>query len=112
MGALSGLIWADKAYGLPVFLALTLLGVMAALATGRALASVWDPVWRVVPSMVALAAGVRFLHYALFKEMLLSLHYYLITLAILLLASWASYTWKRSTQMARQYPWTLEKKIG
>jgi hypothetical protein len=109
---MAGLIWPATPYGLPVFLLLTLLGVLAAIATGRALASVWEPVWRIVPSMVMLAAGVRFLHFALFKEMLLSPHFYLVTLAILLLASWVSYTWKRATQMARQYPWTLEKKIG
>ncbi len=112
MGNLAGLIWAATPYGLPIFLVLTLLGVMAAAATGRALASVWDPVWRIVPSSLLLAAGVRFLHFALFKETLLSLHYYLVTFALLLLAAWFSYLWQRSNQMARQYPWTLGKNIG
>jgi len=112
MGRFAGLIWPDTPYGLFVFLLLTLLGVMAAVATGRALASVWDPMWRIVPAMILLACGVRFLHFALFQEKLLSLHYYLIALAILLLASGGSYAWKRAAQMARQYPWTVGKKIG
>ena len=34
--------------------------------------------------MIALAAAVHFLHYALFQEDLLSLHYYLVTFVILL----------------------------
>ena len=32
--------------------------------------------WRIAPAMAALAAAVQFLHYALFQEDLLSLHYY------------------------------------
>jgi hypothetical protein len=59
--------------------------------------------------MVALAAAVQFLHFALFQEELLSLHYYLVTLALLLVAAWLGYAAMRARQMATQYSWAFEK---
>ncbi len=111
MSGLAGILWTTKAYGFPVFLGLTLLGAMAALATGRAIASVWEPDWRIIPSAILLSAGVRFLHFALFQEQLLSLQYYIVTFLVLLGFAWLGYSWKRASQMAQQYPWVF-KKIG
>ena len=68
MSGLAGIIWTTKAYGFPVFLGLTVLGGAAALATGRAIATVWEPDWRIFPATLLLSAGVRFLHFALFQE--------------------------------------------
>jgi hypothetical protein len=106
---MAGLIWADTPYGLLVFAMLTVLGGLAAIASGRALATVWDPIWLTIPIAALLAAGVRFLHFALFQEQLLSLHYYLVAATILFLAAVAAYAWKRAGQMAQQYPWTRQK---
>ena len=50
-----------------------MLGGAAALATGRALAKTWSPLAMLTPYMVVLAAAVRFLHFSLFGELLLSL---------------------------------------
>ncbi len=78
-------------------------------ATGRALASGWNPQWRIAPAAIALAAAVQFLHFALFQEELLSLHYFLVTLVLLALAAWIGYARMRSRQMATQYSWAFEQ---
>ena len=65
---MGGWIWADTDYGWLAFFVLTGLGAAAAVATGRAFAKSWSPRWLIVPAMIALAAAVHFLHYALFQE--------------------------------------------
>jgi NO-binding membrane sensor protein with MHYT domain len=106
---MAGILWADSNYGLLAFIVVTGLGAAAAFATGRALASGWSPLWRIAPAMVALAAAVQFLHFALFQEELLSLHYYLVTFVLLLAVAWVGYTAMRARQMATQYSWAFEK---
>ena len=59
--------------------------------------------------MVALAAAVQFLHYALFQEELLSLQYYLVTFVLLLAVAWLGYAAMRARQMATQYSWAFER---
>jgi hypothetical protein len=73
------------------------------------LAKVWSPTWLIAPYMLVLAAAVRFLHFSLFQEELLSLHYYLVTFVILLATAWVSYKSTRANQMATQYSWAFEK---
>jgi len=100
---MAGYLWADADFGLLAFLILDGLGAAAAFAAGRALASGWNPAWRIVPSAAALAAAVQFLHYALFQEDLLSIHYYLVGLVLLLAAAWIALRrcdrdrWRRNT---------------
>jgi len=56
-------------YGLWTFFFLTvLLGGAAAMATGRALALTWRPLWQCVVYAGLLAFAIAFLHYALFEE--------------------------------------------
>ena len=107
---MAGIVWADSDYGFLAFFVLTGLGAAAAFATGRALASGWSPQWRIAPAMIALAAAVQFLHYALFQEELLSAHYYLVTFARLLVMAWLGYAAARARQMATQYSWAFERK--
>lgn len=106
---MAGFLWADSDFGFLAFLILGALGAAAAFATGRALASGWSPLWRVLPAAAALAAAVQFLHFALFQEDLLSLHYYIVNLALLLLAAWIGYARMRARQMATQYSWAFEQ---
>ena len=106
---MGGIIWASSDYGLLAFIVLDGLGAAAAFATGRALASGWSPMWNLAPAIIALAAAVQFLHFALFQEELLSLHYYLVTLAILLAVGWMGYSEMRARQMATQYSWAFQK---
>ena len=106
---MAGYLWANSDFALLAFIILDGLGAAAAWAAGRAMAGGWSPRWRVVPASIALAAGVQFLHYALFQEDLLSLHYYLVVLVLLLLAASVGYASMRSRQMATQYSWAFER---
>jgi hypothetical protein len=56
-------------YGIWSFLVLTVfLGGVAALATGRALALTWRPLWQCILYSGPLALAIAFLHFALFEE--------------------------------------------
>ena len=103
-----GLIWANGDYSWLAFFVLDGLGAAAATATGRAFATSWTSRLLIVPAMIALAAAVHFLHYALFQEDLASLYYYLVSLIILLVAAFLGYQFKRVKQMATQYSWAFE----
>ena len=101
-----GLLYDGGDHALWVFLFLTLaLGGGLAFATGRAMAQTWRPFWQVPLGMAPLAAAVRFLHFALFEERLLNLHYYLVTFVILALLAFAGYRVMRASQMITQYSW-------
>src|SRR5271154_2875454 len=106
---MGGWIWPDHDYAGLAFVVLTVLGAAAALATGRAFARSWSPRWQIAPAMIALAAAVQWLHFALFQEELLSLHYYLVTLVIVVIAASIGYAEMRARQMATQYSWAFQK---
>jgi len=91
------------------FLGLTLLLFGgAALATGRALARHWRPIWQTVPYAALLGAGDRFLLYALFDGSLLSASGYVIGTSILLALTVLAYRVTLVRGMVRQYPWLYE----
>jgi len=91
------------------FLGLTLLLFgAAALATGRALARSWRPAWQTVPYALLLAAGDRFLLYALFGGELLSPSGYALAAAILLVLTLGAHRAVQARLMVRQYPWLYE----
>jgi hypothetical protein len=104
---LTGLFFNDDGgKTLLVFLGLSaVLGGAAAFATGRALAKHWRPLWYAPFAMVPLAAGVRFLHYALFGEPLISLHGFAADYAVVLGLALLGFKLARRTQMKRQYGW-------
>ena len=88
------------------FLVLTVvLFGSAALATGRALARHWRPMWQTVPYALLLALGDRFLLCALFHGELLSARGYAIAAATLLGLCLAAYRATLARRMVRQYPW-------
>jgi hypothetical protein len=93
-----------------VFLTLTvLIGGGGAFLAGRGLARSWKPYWRVFVYIALLAAALRFFHYALFNGDLLSLYYYLVTYALLLVAGSFGFRFMRTTQMVTQYRWLYER---
>jgi hypothetical protein len=100
-----GWLFADTSSGLIAFIVLDGLGFLASLATGRSLATSWSPLWLIVPAMIALAAAVHFLHYALFEENLGSLYYYGVTFIVVLIGAALGYRSKRALQMGTQYRW-------
>jgi uncharacterized membrane protein YedE/YeeE len=64
---------------------------------------VWQGVREIAIYMVLLAAATRFIHFALFEGTLLSLHYYIVDLIVLLIAAGIGFTVTRRGQMERQY---------
>jgi len=85
------------------------MGGAAAWTSGKSLAQTWRPAWQIVPAMLVLGLGIRFIHFALFEGTLLSPHYYAIDVAILLVAAVLGYRHKRTLQMTTQYRWLYEK---
>jgi uncharacterized membrane protein YjjB (DUF3815 family) len=80
-------------------------GGLAAFIAGRALALTWRSRWQLIPAMLLLAAAVRFLHYVMVQEELLSAFAFAADFAALFCIAWLSFAWMRRQQMQRQYGW-------
>ena len=92
--------------GLVIFVVVTLLlGGIAAFVSGRVMAQTWRPLWQLPLYMLVLALAVRFMHFAVFGEVLLSARNYLVDLATLLLLAHLGFRSMRTRQMAEQYGW-------
>ncbi len=90
--------------GLWVFLLLTvILGGGTAFVSGKSIAETWRPFWQVPLYMVVLALVVRFLHFALFEEVLASGRNLVVDFAVLLAVSISGFRVARTRQMATQY---------
>ncbi|WP_309082791.1 DUF6867 family protein [Chelativorans sp.] len=85
-----------------VFVTIFLAGG-AAYLTGRAIARAWQPDLLLAAYIVLLAAATRFIHFALFGGSLLTLHYYLVDLIVLLIIAFIGKRMTRSRQMTTQY---------
>jgi hypothetical protein len=81
------------------------MGGSAAYLSGRAIAQTWRPFWVVPLYMLALAVAVRFCHFALFEETLLSPSSYALDFAIAFACAALGYRMVRARQMATQYAW-------
>jgi hypothetical protein len=93
-----------------VFLLVTcLMGGAAALVSGRAMAQTWRPFWQAPLYMLGIAASVRFIHYALFGEVLLSAWNFAVDYFIAVAAAAIGYRTVRADQIARQYGWLFER---
>lgn len=102
-----GLIWEIS---LAEFVFVTLiLGGGAAWLAGRALASAWEPIWKTALWMIPLSGAVRFIHFALFSGSLLTLHFYLVDLIVLVGLATAGHRVTLATRMVRQYGWLYER---
>ncbi len=107
---MGGLLYTTEDGGLLHFVLITvLIGGALAWQAGRAIAGTWRGFWIVPVYMVLLAAGVRFLHYALVGEDLLSFQYYIVALVLACLASAYGYRSRRSEQMSTQYSWLYRR---
>ncbi|MHC5305920.1 DUF6867 family protein [Bartonella sp. LJL80] len=106
---MQGIIYEESS--LFVFILVTcLLGGWAAWMTGRACALTWRTRTIALVYMLPLAAAVRFIHYIPpFNGTLMSLHYYLVDLVVLLAFSAMGFQYTRTKQMVRQYSWIYEK---
>ena len=107
---MAGVLCAAGPYGLFTFVLITLVvGGAGAFATGRAMARTWRPMAMLALYMVLLTAGVRFLHYALYAEPLLSLQYFVVAYVWLTLVGALGYRATRAAQMATQYSWAYQR---
>ncbi len=93
-----------------VFLLLTvMLGGAAAYASGKAIAQTWRPFRQVPLYCLLLAAGVRFCHFALFEQPLLSPIGYTLDFLVALLFAALGFRLLRARQMATQYGWLFQR---
>jgi len=93
-----------------IFLLLTVcLGGAAAYASGKAIAQTWRPYRQVPFYCLLLAAGVRFCHFALFEEPLLSPGSYAVDFLVALLFASLGFRLLRARQMATQYGWLFKR---
>lgn len=102
---MAGLLYDAGPNGLLHFALLTVLGGAAAVASGRAVAGSWRPFTILPIYMLVLSAVLRFLHYALFQEDILSVPGLVVAFVITLAAAGYGYRAERSRQMATQYSW-------
>jgi hypothetical protein len=86
-----------------------ILGGAGAWMTGRACALTWRPYLPMVIYILILSFGVRFIHFSLFGGMLLSLHYWIVDLVILLVIGSIAYRYTLANQMVSQYYWLYDK---
>src|SRR5262245_49833260 len=86
-----------------------LMGRSAAYISGKAIAQTWRPVWQIPFYMLILAAAVRFCHYALFWEPLISAANYLVDFAVTFALAALGYRLVRARQMTTQYGWLFRR---
>lgn len=91
------------------FFVTLLLAGSAAYLTGRAMARSWLGDKQLAFYIVLLAAATRFIHYALFSGTLLSLHYYIVDLIVLLAIAFIGKRVTRAGQMSTQYSFQYER---
>lgn len=82
----------------------------AALMTGQALASGWQPLWKCIPYGILLALGDRFLNYGLYQGPLLSVPGFLLSAVILVALCIIGHAIVRANKMTTQYPWLYQRK--
>ena len=82
-----------------------IMGGWGAWMTGRAMASTWQRYPVLVAYLAILALAVRYIHFALFQGTLLSLHYYLVDLAVVQIIGAVGYRMTRVAQMTAKYRW-------
>jgi hypothetical protein len=85
------------------------LACWATWMTGRATASTWRPIVSFLLYALLLAAGVRFLHYALYQGPFLSIAHYLSDLVILSVVGVVAFRYTLTNQMVTQYHWLYER---
>jgi len=93
-----------------VFLFLTVaVGGGASVMMGRNFATNWRSVGAVIAAGVGIGLGVRFLHYSLFEQTLLTLPGFLADAAVQIALGLLGFRWRRTEQMTSQYYWLYER---
>ncbi|MFO1128697.1 MAG: hypothetical protein U1E66_09755 [Rhodospirillales bacterium] len=106
-GVLTGIVGPSLAAFLGV---VVVLGGGTAWITGQALAANWRPLWQVIVYCLLLAAAARFLLFALFGGILVSLPGYVVTSLVMLFFGIVSFRSNRARKMVGQYPWLYQRR--
>ena len=102
--ALFNQVYTAGPHGLWIFLLVSfVMGCSTAYVAGRAIAETWRPYWHAIVYALIIGLAVRFIHFALFEEVLLSARNYIVDCALLLLAGTVGYNVTRRRQMQQQY---------
>ncbi len=103
-------LYPDEPGALGAFVFFTVvLGMLGGIATGRAFAGSWKSLVTMPLALLAMAAAVRFLHFALAGDDLSSAYYFGVALLFVVLGGFYGFRSKRTEQMCRQYPWLFAK---
>ena len=94
----NGLLW-EVTFWEFFFVTIVLAG-SAAYLTGRAVTRSWTSGVQLAGYMILLTAACRFIHFALFNGTLLTLHYYIVDLIILLVIAFIGRQVTRAKQIA------------
>ncbi|MCM2291002.1 hypothetical protein NAC44_01505 [Allorhizobium sp. BGMRC 0089] len=86
-----------------------LIGFWTAWRTGRAVAEGWQTYSRVVVYTLLIAAGMQFLHHALFNGNAIDPGLYLLDLVTLLVFSSLGFRLRRTQQMVTSYYWLYQQ---
>ncbi|WP_163265365.1 DUF6867 family protein [Chelativorans alearense] len=86
-----------------------MLAGSAAYLTGRAIARAWQPNLQLAFYIVLLAGATRFIHFALFGGTLLTVHYYIVDLIVLLGIAFIGKRIARARQMSTQYSFSYTR---
>jgi hypothetical protein len=93
-----------------VFVILTIIGGGgAAFMGGRSLAIGWKPIPLLIIYMMIFGLGLRFIHFALFRDTLGSPYYYVVQTLFVIGFALFGYRITRTNQMTQQYPWMYER---
>ena len=85
------------------------MGGGAAYVSGKAVAQTWRPFWHLPLYMLALAAVIRFCHFALFDEPLVAPRSYVVDFLVAVAAASLGYRLVRVRQMTGQYAWLFKR---
>lgn len=91
------------------FFVTAILGGGAAWLTGKACAETWRSKVMLFVYILGLGVAVRFIHHALFHGSMLTVQFYLVDTAILLVLGFLGYQYTRTNQMVTQYYWLYKR---
>jgi len=93
-----------------LFIGMTVLLVgSASWMMGRAVANSWNSWHQVVAYSLLLGLADRFLQYALYQQVLLSISGYVMDTVVILIIGLISYRLNQVSKMVTQYPWVYRR---